>query len=131
MISTDPPYYDNIGYADLSDYFYVWMRQSIKDTYPELFSTLLVPKTEELIATPYRHDGSMERAKHFFESGMLSACKQMYHNAREDVPVTIYYAYKQSDSDADGTASSGWETMLSAIINAGFLITGTWPMHTE
>lgn len=131
MISTDPPYYDNIGYADLSDYFYVWMRQSIKDTYPELFSTLLVPKTEELIAIPYRHDGSMERAKHFFESGMLSACKQMYHNAREDVPVTIYYAYKQSDSDADGTASSGWETMLSAIINAGFLITGTWPMHTE
>ena len=131
MISTDPPYYDNIGYADLSDYFYVWMRQSIKDTYPELFSTLLVPKTEELIATPYRHDGSMERAKHFFESGMLSACKQMYHNAREDFPVTIYYAYKQSNSDADGTASSGWETMLSAIINAGFLITGTWPMHTE
>lgn len=131
MISTDPPYYDNIGYADLSDYFYVWMRQSIKDTYPELFSTLLVPKTEELIATPYRHDGSMERAKHFFESGMLSACKQMYHNAREDFPVTIYYAYKQSDSDANGTASSGWETMLSAIINAGFLITGTWPMHTE
>ena len=131
MISTDPPYYDNIGYADLSDYFYVWMRQSIKDTYPELFSTLLVPKTEELIATPYRHDGSMERAKHFFESGMLSACKQMYHNARKDFPVTIYYAYKQSDSDANGTASSGWETMLSAIINAGFLITGTWPMHTE
>lgn len=131
MISTDPPYYDNIGYADLSDYFYVWMRQSIKDTYPELFGTLLVPKTEELIATPYRHDGSMERAKHFFESGMLSACKQMYHNAREDFPVTIYYAYKQSDSDANGTASSGWETMLGAIINAGFLITGTWPMHTE
>lgn len=131
MISTDPPYYDNIGYADLSDYFYVWMRQSLKDTYPVLFSTLLVPKAEELIATPYRHDGSMERAKYFFESGMLSACKQMYHNAREDFPVTIYYAYKQSDSDANGTASSGWETMLSAIINAGFLITGTWPMHTE
>lgn len=131
MISTDPPYYDNIGYADLSDYFYVWMRQSLKDTYPELFGTLLVPKDEELIATPYRHDGSAERAKYFFESGMLSACKQMYRCAREDFPVTIYYAYKQSDSDANGTASSGWETMLSAIINAGFLITGTWPMHTE
>lgn len=131
MVSTDPPYYDNIGYADLSDFFYVWMRQSLKDTYPELFSTMLVPKSEELIATPYRHDGSVEKAKDFFEDGMLSACKQMYLYAREDIPVTIYYAYKQSDADADGTASSGWETMLSAVINAGFTITGTWPMRTE
>ena len=131
MVSTDPPYYDNIGYADLSDFFYVWMRQSLKETYPELFSTMLVPKAEELIATPYRHDGSVEQAKDFFEDGMLSACKQMYLYARDDIPVTIYYAYKQSDSDADGTASSGWETMLSAIIKAGFSITGTWPMSTE
>ena len=131
MVSTDPPYYDNIGYADLSDFFYVWLRQSLRDTYPELFSTMLVPKAEELIATPYRHDGSMEEAKDFFEDGMLSACKQMYLYAREDIPVTIYYAYKQSDSDADGTASSGWETMLSAVVNAGFAITGTWPMRTE
>ena len=131
MISTDPPYYDNIGYADLSDFFYVWMRQSLRDTYPELFSTMLVPKAEELIATPYRHDGSTEKAKGFFEDGMLSACKQMYQYAREDVPVTIYYAYKQSDSDNSGTASSGWETMLGAIVNAGFIITGTWPVRTE
>lgn len=131
MISTDPPYYDNIGYADLSDFFYVWMRQSLRNTYPELFSTMLVPKAEELIAAPYRHDGSMEAAKNYFENGMLRACKQMYLYAREDVPVTIYYAYKQSDSDADGTASSGWETMLSAIIRAGFAITGTWPISTE
>ena len=131
MISTDPPYYDNIGYADLSDFFYVWMRQSLKDTYPELFSTMLVPKSEELIASPYRHDGSVEKAKNFFEDGMLSACKQMYQYAREDIPVTIYYAYKQSDSDDSGTASSGWETMLSAVVNAGFAITGTWPMRTE
>ena len=131
MISTDPPYYDNIGYADLSDFFYVWMRQSLKDTYPELFSTILVPKVEELIATPYRHDGSVENAKSFFEDGMLSACKQMYRYAQEDVPVTIYYAYKQSDTDDCGTASSGWETMLGAIVNAGFAITGTWPMRTE
>ena len=109
MVSTDPPYYDNIGYADLSDFFYVWMRQSLKETYPELFSTMLVPKAEELIATPYRHDGSVEQAKDFFEDGMLSACKQMYLYARDDIPVTIYYAYKQSDADADGTASSGWE----------------------
>ena len=131
MVSTDPPYYDNIGYADLSDFFYVWLRQSLKETYPELFSTMLVPKIEELIATPYRHDGNVEAAKDFFEDGMLSACKQMYLYAREDIPVTIYYAYKQSDSDADGTASSGWETMLSAVVNAGFAITGTWPMRTE
>ena len=133
VISTDPPYYDNIGYADLSDFFYVWMRQSLKDTYPEMFSTMLVPKAEELIATPYRHDGSTEKAKNFFEDGMLSACKQMYQYAREDIPVTIYYAYKQSDTDAstNTSASSGWETMLSAIINAGFSITGTWPMRTE
>ena len=131
MISTDPPYYDNIGYADLSDFFYVWMRQSLKNTYPELFSTMLVPKAEELIATPYRHDGNAAKAKDFFEDGMLAACKQMYLYARQDIPVTIYYAYKQSDSDANGTASSGWETMLSAIINAGFTITGTWPMNTE
>lgn len=131
MVSTDPPYYDNIGYADLSDFFYVWLRQSLRDTYPELFSTMLVPKAEELIATPYRHDGSMEEAKDFFEDGMLSACKQVHLYARENIPVTIYYAYKQSDADADGTASSGWETMLSAIIKAGFSITGTWPMSTE
>ena len=131
MVSTDPPYYDNIGYADLSDFFYVWMRQSLRNTYLQLFSTMLVPKAEELIATPYRHNGSVAEAKSFFEDGMLETCKHIYLYAREDIPVTIYYAYKQSDSDADGTASSGWETMLSAIINAGFTITGTWPMRTE
>lgn len=133
MVSTDPPYYDNIGYADLSDFFYVWMRQALKETYPRLFSTLLVPKAEELIATPYRHNGSTAEAKTFFEDGMLATCKQIYKYAREDVPVTIYYAYKQSDTDTDTntTASSCWETMLSAIINAGFAITGTWPMRTE
>lgn len=133
MISTDPPYYDNIGYADLSDFFYVWLRQSLKDTYPDLFRTMLVPKAEELIATPYRHNGSTEKAKNFFEDGMLSACKQMYLYAREDIPVTIYYAYKQSDTDEEtnSTASTGWETMLNAIVNAGFAITGTWPMRTE
>lgn len=133
MISTDPPYYDNIGYADLSDFFYVWMRKTLRDIYPELFSTMLVPKAEELIATPYRHDGNSEKAKSFFEDGMLSACIQMHQYAREDIPVTIYYAYKQSDTDADTnqTTSSGWETMLNAVVNAGFAITGTWPMRTE
>ena len=131
MVVTDPPYYDNIGYADLSDFFYVWMRQSLKNTYPELFGTMLVPKAEELIATPYRHDGSVEKAKNFFEEGMLATCKQIYKYSRSDIPVTIYYAYKQSNTDDSGTVSSGWETMLSAIVNAGFAITGTWPMRTE
>ena len=135
MVSTDPPYYDNIGYADLSDFFYVWMRQALKQTYPNLFRTMLVPKVEELVATPYRFDGSMEKARDFFEDGMLHTCQQIYQYAREDVPVTIYYAYKQSDTDTGEsetkTASTGWETMLSAVIQAGFAITGTWPMRTE
>lgn len=136
MISTDPPYYDNISYADLSDYFYVWMRQSLKNTYPKLFRTMLVPKNEELIATPYRHDGSVEKARNFFEDGMYKTCCQIHTYAREDVPVTIYYAFKQSESESDEksgekTASTGWETMLSAIIRSGFAITGTWPMRTE
>ena len=132
MISTDPPYYDNISYADLSDFFYVWMRQSLKDIYPDLFRTMLVPKAEELVATPYRFGGSTEKAKTFFEDGMVNACKQMYAAGADDIPVTIYYAFKQRDTDDDdATASTGWETMLSAIIRAGFCITGTWPIRTE
>lgn len=132
MVSTDPPYYDNIGYADLSDFFYIWLRQSLQNTYPKLFRTMLVPKAEELVATPYRFEGSTEKARNFFEDGMLHTCQQIYQYAREDIPVTIYYAYKQSDTDEDSkTASTGWETMLSAIIRAGFAITGTWPMRTE
>lgn len=135
MVSTDPPYYDNIGYADLSDYFYVWLRQSLKDTYPKLFGTMLVPKAEELIATPYRFDGSRQRAKQFFEDGMLHTFQQVHQYAREDVPVTIYYAFKQSETERtennEKTASSGWETMLAAIIKAGFSVTGTWPVRTE
>lgn len=136
VVSTDPPYYDNIGYADLSDFFYIWLRQSLKDTYPDIFRTMLVPKAEELVATPYRFDGSIEKARDFFETGMLQTFKQVNSYSRDDVPVSIYYAFKQSESDADEvgntqTASTGWETMLSAIIQAGFSITGTWPMRTE
>lgn len=132
MVSTDPPYYDNIGYADLSDFFYIWMRRSLKPFYPELFATMLVPKKEELVATPYRFDGNKARAKQFFEDGMLETCKRIYQYSRDDIPVSIYYAYKQSDAKEDGkTASSGWETMLTAIIQSGFMITGTWPMETE
>lgn len=139
VVSSDPPYYDNIGYADLSDYFYVWLRRSLKDVYPKIFRTVQVPKDEELIALPYRHQNDKESAKAFFESGMSAACRQIYAYARDDVPVTIYYAFKQRDaasSDGDSsipgaTSSSGWETMLSSIVNAGFQITGTWPIRTE
>lgn len=135
IVSTDPPYYDNIGYADLSDFFYVWLRQSLRSTYPKLFSTMLVPKHEELVATPYREDRGKDGAREFFEEGMFSTFKQVNKYAREDVPVTIYYAFKQSETkisnDVESTASTGWETMLSAIIRAGFSITGTWPIKTE
>lgn len=128
LVSTDPPYYDNIGYADLSDFFYVWLRQSLRNTYPKLFSTMLVPKHEELVATPYRENRGKDGAREFFEEGMFSTFKQVNKYAREDVPVTIYYAFKQSETetsnDVESTASTGWETMLSAIIRAGFSITG-------
>jgi putative DNA methylase len=136
MISSDPPYYDNIGYADLSDFFYIWLRQSLKTTYPDLFKTMLVPKEEELVATPYRFEGSTEKARDFFENGMLKAFKLVNADACDDIPVTIYYAFKQSEEDEDDTgiqqtASTGWETMLSAIIQAGFSVVGTWPVRTE
>ncbi|MCI7107137.1 MAG: DUF1156 domain-containing protein [Agathobacter sp.] len=135
MISTDPPYYDNVPYADLSDFFYIWLRYNIKDIYPELFGTMLTPKNEEIVAQRYRFDGDIDQAKNFFEEGMLQACRNMYLYATDEIPVTIYYAYKQSETEDNGenqaTASSGWETMLSAIIKAGFTITGTWPVRTE
>ncbi len=131
VISTDPPYYDNISYADLSDFFYVWLRRALRGIYPELYGTMLTPKVEELIASPLRQEGSVEKAKEFFEDGMLATCRQLWQYASEDIPVTIYYAYKQQESDHTGTASSGWETMLASIIKAGFAITGTWPIRTE
>ena len=130
VISTDPPYYDNIGYADLSDYFYVWMRPMLHPVYPELFGTLLVPKTEELVATPYRH-GSRDKAEAFFLEGMTRAVHAMTERAHKSFPVTIYYAFKQAEKDVDGASSTGWETFLEAVIRAGFSITGTWPMRTE
>lgn len=131
IVSTDPPYYDNIGYADLSDYFYIWMRRNLREVYPELFRRVLVPKSEELIATPYRHDGDPKKAREYFESGMQRALQNVYQYACEEYPVTIYYAYKQKESDSDGESSAGWETMLKAVISAGFQVTATWPMHTE
>ena len=127
----DPPYYDNIGYADLSDYFYVWLRRSLQSVFPELFATLAVPKAEELVATPYRH-GSKDAANAFFLDGMTQALRRLSEQAHPGFPVTIYYAFKQSEGKGDaGTASTGWETFLDAVIRSGFTITGTWPMRTE
>ena len=131
VVSTDPPYYDNIGYADLSDFFYIWLRRSLQPIFPDLFSTVAVPKSEELVATPYRHGGK-EKAESFFLEGMTLAMKRLAEQTHPGFPVTVYYAFKQSETkDAQGAASTGWETFLAALIQAGFGITGTWPMRTE
>lgn len=131
IISTDPPYYDNIGYADLSDFFYVWLRRSLRSVFPTLYGTMSVPKAEELVATPYRHGGK-EAAEHFFMEGMTQALRSLAEQAHPAFPVTIYYAFKQSETrDGEGTSSTGWETFLAAVLEAGFAITGTWPMRTE
>ena len=131
VVSTDPPYYDNIGYADLSDFFFVWLRRSLRPVFPDVFATLAVPKAEELVATPYRH-GSKQKAEAFFLDGMTQAMHRLAEQAHPAFPVTIYYAFKQAESDDDsGTASTGWDTFLAAVIAAGFAISGTWPMRTE
>lgn len=131
VVSTDPPYYDNIGYADLSDYFYVWTRRSVRTIFPESFATIAVPKDEELVATPYRH-GDTAKAEKFFLDGMTLAMNRLSTSVLKAVPTTIYYAFKQSEQDGDaGTASTGWDTFLAAVIDAGFGITGTWPVRTE
>lgn len=131
VVSTDPPYYDNVGYADLSDFFYVWLRNSLRAIFPGLFATVAAPKAQELVATPYRH-GSQEAAEVFFLSGMTRAMQCLAEQAHPGFPVTIYYAFKQAESDgADGTTNTGWDTFLAAVIEAGFAISGTWPMRTE
>jgi putative DNA methylase len=131
VVSTDPPYYDNIAYADLSDFFYVWLRHSQRSVFPDLFATLAVPKAEELVALHYRH-GTKDHAEKFFLEGMTQAMHRLAEQAHPAFPVTIYYAFKQAESDAgEGTASTGWETFLDAVIRAGFATTGTWPMRTE
>ncbi|MBQ7651026.1 MAG: DUF1156 domain-containing protein, partial [Victivallales bacterium] len=130
VISTDPPYYDNIGYADLSDFFYVWMRRGLKSIYPELFVTMTVPKAEELVATSYRHGGK-EAAETFFLDGMTEVMGNLARLSHLAFPVTIYYAFKQSESTDLGTSNTGWETFLEAVIRSGFAITGTWPLRTE
>ncbi len=131
IISTDPPYYDNINYADLSDFFYIWLRRNLKNIYPQIFGRMTFAKDQELIASSYRHGGSKAAAKDFFEAGMFQVLKNIYDAARADFPITIYYAFKQKETEIDGEASTGWETMLTSIIRAGFQITATLPMRTE
>lgn len=131
FVSTDPPYYDNIGYADLSDFFYVWLRRSLRPMLPMLFAGIAVPKAEELVATPYRH-GSKQKAEAFFLRGMTAAMHRIVESAHPAAPVTIYYAFKQSETTSGaGTSSTGWETFLDAVLRAGFSLSGTWPMRTE
>ncbi len=152
LISTDPPYYDAVPYADLSDFFYVWLRRSIGSVYPNIFSTVLVPKAQELVADNFRH-GSKEKAKDFFEAGLTRVFHRANYLSRHDYPITVYYALKQTESTsendevdepdeinsapkknkkADGQrASTGWETILEGLIQSNFSIDGTWPLRTE
>ncbi|WP_295583358.1 DUF1156 domain-containing protein [uncultured Lamprocystis sp.] len=131
IVSIDPPYYDNVPYADLSDFFYVWLRRSLRSVFPELFATLASPKVEELVATRYRHGGK-SGAETFFLNGMMKAMRRIAEQTHPAFPVTIYYAFKQAESDGgDGTTNTGWDTFLAAVIEAGFAISGTWPMRTE
>lgn len=131
FVSTDPPYYDNIGYADLSDFFYVWIRRALRSVYPSLLAAMAVPKAEELVATPFRH-GSKEKAEAFFLHGMTAAMQRLADQAHPAAPLTIYYAFKQAETKGDtGTSSTGWETFLEAVHRAGLALTGTWPMRTE
>jgi putative DNA methylase len=130
FFSTDPPYYDNVGYADLSDFFYVWLRRCLRPVFADLLSTIAVPKAEELVATPYRH-GTKQKAEKFFLEGMTRAMRSLAAQAHPAAPVTIYYAFKQSETESEGTNSTGWETFLEAVLKSGLAITGTWPMRTE
>jgi putative DNA methylase len=129
-LSTDPPYYDNIGYADLSDYFYVWLKRSVGDIYPEVFSTITVPKADELVAMPHRHK-NRRAAEDYFLNGMSEAFANISAQLDHGLPATIYYAFKQSEVSEEGLTSTGWATFLEAIISSGLSVVGTWPVRTE
>lgn len=129
-ISTDPPYYDNIGYSDLSDFFYVWLRRSLGDIHSNTLSTILTPKDEELVANPYRHDGKVGAEK-FFVEGFNNVFHRIRETTTSSIPLTVYYAYKQQDADSDGRTSTGWHTLLDGLISSGWKITATWPLRSE
>lgn len=130
VVSTDPPYYDNVGYSDLSDYFYVWLRRTLRPILPSVVPTMLTPKDEELVANPYRHGGK-EQAAQFFVDGFNEVFSHVRAGARTDVPMTVYYAYKQQATAGDGTTNTGWHTLLDGLIHGGWQITATWPMRSE
>ena len=130
IISTDPPYYDNIAYADLSDFFFFWMKRALRDVYPNLFGILATPKSEELVATPYRHHSKAE-AEAFFLNGMSKAIANMVQKSSPSFPTVIYYAFKQSEIVKEGISSTGWATFLQAVLEAGYAVVGTWPVRTE
>ncbi len=132
VIATDPPYYDNIGYADLADFFYVWLRKSLLNVFPNLLATLLTPKSNELIATPYRNNGDKHKAEKFFENGLHQAFTSFRKIQNQDFPLPIFYAFKQAETKNSGQlASTGWETMLESLISSSFMINGTWPVRSE
>jgi putative DNA methylase len=125
---TDPPYYDNVGYADLSDFFYVWLRRSLVQFYPELLATMLTPKSDELVADPFRHDD----AEKFFEDGYTRVFARICEGSPDGFPITVFYAFKQAEAEEDGDhASTGWETLLEGMLKAGWVVTATWPVRTE
>ena len=130
VVSTDPPYYDNISYADLSDFFYVWLRRNLQEIWPDELSTLATPKAEELIAHTERA-GSKENAREFFESGMREVFAKVAEHQNPEFPATVFYAFKQEETDAVGTASTGWETFVEGLVSSGFQVVSTWPMRTE
>lgn len=130
VISTDPPYYDNIGYSDLSDFFYVWLRRTLRNVYGTTVGTMLTPKAEELVANPYRHDGRAGAEK-FFVDGFNAVFGKIREGANLSVPMTVYYAYKQQDTRDSGTSSTGWHTLLDGLIETGWEVTATWPLRTE
>ena len=127
VIVTDPPYYDNIGYADLSDFFYVWLRPLLRNVYPDLFAGILTPKGEEMTAIKSRFEDSRQR----FKDLLNQTLKRIRERCSPEFPSSIFYAYKQQEEERGGRASTGWETMLNSIVSAGFEIVGTWPMRTE
>jgi len=135
ICSTDPPYYDNIGYANLSDFFYIWLRRTLQSEYPDIFSTLMTPKAGELIADPGMFDGNKEESEKHFEDGMIQFFSLMKKKVDPSYPLTVYYAFKQEEDENNEEdskrSSTGWEKMLEGLLKSGFMITGTWPMRTE
>lgn len=129
LVATDPPYFDQIAYADLSDYFYVWERRALRNVQPDLFGTIVTPKDAELIATPYRHDGDIDAARRYFVDGFTQTFTSLRKAARPDLPMIVIYAHRQEETEQDGLTSSAWDAIIDALLKAGLGVAGTWPIH--